>query len=299
MIHAPFFHALSIPSPSQGVWHLGPLPIRGYALCIIVGIIVATYLSERRWVARGGKAGEIQDAALIGVPFAIVGARLYHVATDHDLYFGHGKNPWNAFLIWHGGLGIWGGIAGGVLGVWLYARRKRIRLSSFLDAIAPTVLVGQGLGRWGNWFNQELYGRPTKLPWGLKIDQDKWPAGRTFAPGTTFHPTFLYECLWDLSGFAILIWLDRRFKIGYGRMAALYVMYYTVGRAWIENLRIDNVELHDVLGLRFNVWTSIVCFTGALVYFVWSLRRHPGRETSVYDDPAPGAAVEAQPATGE
>ena len=299
---------LSIPSPAQGVWHLGPVPIRGYALCIIVGIIVATLLAERRWVARGGKAGEIQDAALIGVPFAIVGARLYHVATDHDLYFGAGKNPWNAFLIWHGGLGIWGGIAGGVLGVWLYARRKHIRLPAFLDAIAPTALVGQGLGRWGNWFNQELYGGPTKLPWGLRIDKAHFSndylnqlqqQGKPVPDVATFHPTFLYECLWDLTGFAILIWLDRRFKIGYGRLAALYVMYYTAGRGWIENLRIDNVELHDVLGLRFNVWTSIVCFTGALAYFLWSLRRHPGKEPSVYDDQPTAAAVEAPTPTGE
>jgi prolipoprotein diacylglyceryl transferase len=181
-------------------------------------------------------------------------------------------------------------------------------LASFLDAIAPTALVGQGLGRWGNWFNQELYGGPTKLPWGLRIDKAHFSndylnqlqqQGKPVPDVATFHPTFLYECLWDLTGFAILIWLDRRFKIGYGRLAALYVMYYTAGRGWIENLRIDNVELHDVLGLRFNVWTSIVCFTGALVYFLWSLRRHPGKEPSVYDDQPTAAALEAPTATGE
>jgi prolipoprotein diacylglyceryl transferase len=149
-----------------------------------------------------------------------------------------------------------------------------------IDTIAPTLLVAQAIGRWGNWFNQELYGRPTDLPWGLKIDEaHRVPGYEQFA---TFHPTFLYECLWNLAGFFLLIWLERRFRIGYGRVMALYVMIYTAGRFWIEQLRIDTVELHDVLGLRFNVWTSVVLFVAAAVYFVWSQRRHPGREEQVY-----------------
>jgi prolipoprotein diacylglyceryl transferase len=271
---------LSIPSPSNGVWHLGPVPVRGYALCIVLGIVVAVWLSERRWVARGGKAGEIQDVALWAVPFGIVGARLYHVATDHDLYFGAGRSAWNILYVWHGGLGIWGGIAGGALGAYLAARRRHILMRPLMDVIAPTLLVAQAIGRWGNWFNQELYGRPTDLPWGLRIDEAHRVPGYETDP--TFHPTFLYECLWNLAGFALLLWLERRFRIGYGRVMALYVMIYTAGRFWIEQLRIDTVELHDVLGLRFNVWTSVVLFVAALVYFVWSLRRHPGREESVY-----------------
>ena len=278
---------LSIPSPGNGVWHLGPLPIRGYALCIVLGIIAAIWLSERRWEARGGRAGQMTDVALWAVPFGIVGARLYHVATDHGLYFGEGRSAWNILYVWHGGLGIWGGIAGGALGAVLCARRHGIRMLPLLDVVAPTCLVAQAIGRWGNWFNQELFGKPTGLPWGLEIDPANYPTGTDFPAGTAFHPTFLYECVWNLLGFALIVFLERRFRIGYGRVLALYVMVYTAGRAWIEMLRIDTVELHDVLGLRFNVWTSIVLFAAAAAYFVWSQRRHPGRESSVYvTDPA-------------
>jgi prolipoprotein diacylglyceryl transferase len=283
----PSLTALSIPSPSNGVWHLGPLPLRGYALCIILGIITAIWLSERRWVARGGRAGDIQDLAIWGVPFGLVGGRLYHVATDHALYFGAharaiGNSPWDALAIWRGGLGVWGAVALGVLGVYIGARIKGIRLLPVMDTMAPTVLVAQAIGRWGNWFNQELYGRPTTLPWGLEIDSDHYPEGSTFPAGTLFHPTYLYEFVWNLAGFAILIALDRRYKLGYGRMAALYVMVYTAGRGWIESLRIDTVELDDVFGLRFNVWTSIVLFIAAAAYLLIMRNRRPAREESVY-----------------
>ena len=275
---------LSIPSPAEGTWYLGPLPLRGYALSIIAGIVAAIWIAERRWVARGGEAGEIQDLAIWAVPFGLVGARAYHVATDAGRYFGDGGNPWEALYLWKGGLGVWGGIAVGALGVYLGARAKGIRIAPVLDAIAPGVLVAQALGRWGNWFNQELYGRPTDLPWGLEIDPRNWPGDLTFPLGTTFHPTFLYECLWNLAAFALLIWLDRRFRLGHGRVMAAYVMLYTAGRGWIEMLRIDDVELADVAGLRFNVWTSIVLFLAAAAYVVWSARRHPGRDERVYTD---------------
>ena len=208
---------LSIPSPAEGTWYLGPLPLRGYALSIIAGIVAAIWIAERRWVARGGEAGEIQDLAIWAVPFGLVGARAYHVATDAGRYFGDGGNPWEALYLWKGGLGVWGGIAMGALGVYLGARAKGIRIAPVLDAIAPGVLVAQALGRWGNWFNQELYGRPTDLPWGLEIDPRNWPGDLTFPLGTTFPPTFLYECLWNLAAFALLIWLDRRFRLGHGR----------------------------------------------------------------------------------
>ena len=277
---------LSIPSPDNGVWHLGPVPVRGYALSIILGIVAAIWIGERRWIARGGKPGEVQDLAIWAVPFGLVGARLYHVATDHQLYFGEGRSPWSALYVWQGGLGVWGGIAAGALGVVVGARLKGIRLLPVLDAMAPGVLVAQALGRWGNWFNQELFGKPTDLPWALEVSDDKaLDAG--YPVGTTFHPTFLYEFLWCLAAFALVVWLDRRFRLGHGRVVALYVMTYTVGRGWIEMLRIDSVELSDVGGLRFNVWTSIVLFALAAAYFVWSTRRHPGREEQVYDD-APG-----------
>ncbi len=278
-VPSPLVTLMSIPSPSQGVWHIGPVPIRGYALCIILGIVFAIWLGERRWVARGGKPGEISDLAIWGVPFGLVGGRLYHVITDWHLYFGEGKNPVTALYVWRGGLGIWGAVALGILGLWIGARLRGIKLLPLLDALAPGVLVAQALGRWGNWFNQELYGRPTDLPWGLEIDVAHRPA--QYLDVATFHPAFLYECLWNLAAFALLIWLDRRFRLGHGRVAALYVMLYTAGRAWIENLRIDDVQMNDVFGLRLNVWTSIVLFVGAALFFAWSARRHPGREEIV------------------
>lgn len=272
--------ALSIPSPSSGVWYLGPVPIRGYALCIILGIVAAIWIAERRWAARGGRPGEISDLAVWAVPFGLVGGRLYHVATDHALYFGAGKHPIDALYVWRGGLGIWGAIALGAVGVAIGARRKGIRLLPVLDVMAPGVLVAQALGRWGNWFNQELFGKPTSLPWGLEIAPDKRPPG--YEQYATFHPTYLYEFLWDLGAFGFVLWADRRFRLGHGRVVALYVMAYTAGRGWIEMLRIDDVELKDVGGLRFNVWTSIVLFVAAAIYFVVSSRLRPGREDSVY-----------------
>jgi prolipoprotein diacylglyceryl transferase len=291
---------LSIPSPSQGVWYLGPVPVRGYALAIILGIVAAIWISEKRWQNRGGRAGEIQDLAIWAVPFGLVGGRLYHVATDHERYFGAGGDPWKVLYVWEGGLGVWGAIALGALGVFIGARRKGIKIWPVLDVMAPGVIVAQALGRWGNWFNQELYGRPTDLPWGLEIDPEHYPSGRTFADGTTFHPTFLYEFVWNLGIFGLLIWADRRWKLGHGRMVALYVMGYTLGRGWIEMLRIDTVELNDVGGLRFNVWTSIVMFLVALGWFLYSRTRWPEREPSVYDagrGPEHDAPVAADAAT--
>jgi prolipoprotein diacylglyceryl transferase len=289
--------SLSIPSPSDAIWYLGPVPIRGYALSIILGIIVAIWLAERRWVARGGQSGEIADLAVWGIPFGLIGGRLYHVLTDNNLYFGEGRNPIEALYIWRGGLGIWGAIAMGALGIIIAARRKGIRLLPVLDAIAPTVLVAQAIGRWGNWFNQELFGKPTDLPWALEIDAEHRPPG--YFLDDTFHPTFLYEFLWNLGAFGFVVWADRRFRLGYGRVAALYVMAYTLGRGWIEMLRIDNVELQNVGGLRFNVWTSIVLFAAAAIYFVLSSRRHPGREESVYAADEPADTVAPSPGEAE
>ena len=299
---------LTIPSPSDGVWNLGPVPLRGYALCIILGIIAAIWIGARRGAARGGRGGDVQDIAIWAVPFGIVGARAYHVATDWNRYFGEGENPVTALYVWRGGLGIWGGVALGAVGAYLGCRAKGIRFLPMADAVAPGVLVAQAIGRWGNWFNQELYGRPTDLPWGLEIDRDHWPTecdhpynglACGFAPDTTFHPTFLYECLWNLAAFFVVIWLERRFKLGYGRVVAVYVMAYTLGRGWIEYLRIDDVQYNDVLGLRFNVWTSIVLFVAAAIYFVVSSRRHPGREGSVYRADAEPAPVTEEAAEDE
>lgn len=286
----PLITALSIPSPSQGTWEIGPFPLRGYALCIIAGIIVAIWIGERRWVARGGTAGEVSDLAVWAVPFGLVGARLYHVMTDWQLYFGEDKNPVTALYIWRGGLGVWGAIAMGALGVVIGARLRGIKLLPVLDAMAPGVLIAQAMGRVGNWFNQELFGRPTDLPWALEIDEAHRPTG--YLDNPTFHPTFLYEFIWCLAAFAFVVWADRRFRLGHGRVVALYVMAYTVGRFWIEGLRIDDVQLSDVLGLRFNEWTSIVLFLVATAYFVWAGRKHPGREETVYHrEPAAESAA--------
>ncbi len=272
----------SIPSPSQGEWFLGPFPIRAYALCIILGVIVAIWLGERRWVARGGKAGQIGDIAIWAVPFGLVGGRLYHVITDYKLYFGNGNDPVTALYIWQGGLGIWGAIGLGAVGAWIGCRRMGIRFLPLIDALAPGVVIAQAIGRWGNWFNQELFGRPTSLPWGLEIDADhRQDLPLEYQDNETFHPTFLYEFIWNMGVAGLVIWADRKFRLGYGRAFALYVMGYTAGRGWIEMLRIDPVQDDDVFGLRLNVWTSIVVFLLAAAYFVWSTKRRPGREEQV------------------
>ena len=234
------------------------MPIRGYALSIILGIVAAIWIGEKRWVARGGRSGEVSDVAVWAVPFGVVGGRIYHVITDNHLYFGDGGNPVEALYIWRGGLGVWGAIALGAVGVLIACRLRGIKWLPMADALAPGVLVAQAIGRWGNWFNQELFGKPTDVPWALEIDPEYRPPG--FEDFATFHPTFLYEFVWNVLAFAVIIWLDRRYRLGGGRVLALYVMGYTLGRGWIEALRIDTVQMSDVLGLRLNVWTSIVLF---------------------------------------
>ncbi|MGP4114061.1 prolipoprotein diacylglyceryl transferase [Streptomyces sp. 4N509B] len=261
----------SIPSPSESEIHLGPFPLRGYALCIIVGVFVAIWLGNRRWVARGGRPGTVADIAVWAVPAGLIGARIYHVATDYQLYFGEGRDPVDAFKIWDGGIGIWGAIAGGALGAWIACRRRGIALSELADDIAPGIALAQAIGRWGNWFNQELYGSATDVPWAVEIDNG--------LDEGTYHPTFLYESLWCVGVAVLVIWAERRFRLGHGRAFALYVAAYTAGRFWIESLRID--EAHEVLGLRLNNWTSLVVFLAAVAYMVVSARRAPGRPTQV------------------
>ena len=267
-----------IPSPSQGVWDLGPIPIRAYAFAIIIGIVVAVWLGNKRYVARGGKPETITDLAIWAVPFGIVGGRLYHVITDHQLYFGPGGSGLvGALRIWDGGLGIWGAVALGGVGAWIGARRLGIPLPPVADAIAPGIALAQAIGRWGNWFNQELFGGPTTLPWGLVIDPAHRPAA--FAAVEAFHPTFLYESLWLVGVALVVIWADRRWTMGHGRAFALYVLLYCVGRLWIELLRVD--PANTILGLRLNVWTAVLVGLGAAVYIVVSARLRPGREAVV------------------
>ncbi|WEV28362.1 prolipoprotein diacylglyceryl transferase [Streptomyces sp. 71268] len=288
-----------IPSPSSGVIDLGPIPLRGYAFCIIIGVFVAVWYGGRRWVARGGQVGTVADIAVWAVPFGLVGGRLYHVITDYQLYFGEGEDWVDAFKIWQGGLGIWGAIALGALGAWIGCRRRGIPMPAYADALAPGIALAQAIGRWGNWFNQELFGKATDLPWALKIDADS----DTGTLAGTYHPTFLYESLWCVGVALLVIWADRRFTLGHGRAFALYVAAYTVGRFWIEYLRVD--DAHEVLGLRLNNWTSIVVFLAAVAYMVISARHSPGRETVVEPaavgdggDPSDGepAAAQAAPA---
>ena len=269
----------TIPSPTQGVWNLGPLPIRAYALCIVAGIIAAIQLTERRWLARGGAPGDVLDIAVWAVPFGIVGGRIYHVISSPQAYFGAHGHPLRAFAIWEGGLGIWGAIALGGVGAWIACRRRGIPLPAFADALAPGLLVAQAIGRLGNWFNNELYGGPTHLPWALKIyawDGGKAVVGADGHPVVlgTFHPTFLYELLWNLAAAAFVIWADRRFRLGHGRAFALYVATYCVGRLWVELLRTD--PANHFFGIRLNVFTAVIVGLGGVAYFV--LQRGRPRE---------------------
>ena len=264
-----------IPSPETGVWDLGPIPLRAYAMFIVLGIIVAVVLGNKRYEARGGRPGVITDIAIWAVPFGIVGGRIYHVLSDWQIYFGEqGRGFTAAFRIWDGGLGIWGAVILGGVGAWIGARRSGVVLPPIADAIAPGIALAQAIGRLGNYFNQELFGSPTTLPWGLEISPANRPEG--YAEYATFHPTFLYESLWLVALALVVMWADRRFNLGHGRAFALYVLLYTVGRVWIEALRIDSAN--HILGMRLNVWTSILVGLGALAYLVISSRIRPGRE---------------------
>jgi len=266
-------------------------------------------MTARRWKARGGDPDDVLEITFWAVPFGIVGGRIYHVLSSPDRYFGEnfsgGGEPIKALYVWEGGLGIWGAVAFGAVGAWIGCRRQGVRLSSFADAVAPGLLVAQAVGRLGNWFNQELYGRPTELPWGLHIDAGYLvsnPAtGVAYPEGTLFHPTFLYELVWNLAMAGVLLFVDRRFRLGHARVFWAYVLLYTLGRVWIEMLRIDDAEL--VLGLRLNVWTSILVGLTALVVSIVLARKFPTREESVRlrpegDDPSAAAEAEPEPDPG-
>ena len=257
----------SIPSPDRNVFELGPLTIRVYGLMLLAGILAAIWLFARRWAAWGGSADLAVRCAMWGVAWGIVGARLYHVITSWE------ELPdewWGVFAVWKGGLGIWGGIGAGVLAGVVVARRAGANIPLMLDAVAPALLLAQIIGRIGNWFNQELFGEQTGLPWGLEIDPDRRPAG--FEEATTFHPIFLYEMLWNAIGLAALLAIGRRLKPG--GVFWLYVMWYSLGRfAWQEHLRID--PSNEFAGFRLNFWIALGVFLAALVLFIRSQRRDP------------------------
>jgi prolipoprotein diacylglyceryl transferase len=266
----------SIPSPDTAVWKIGPVPLRAYALCIVAGIVIACIVTDRRLRAHGAPPWAILDIAIWAVPFGIIGARIYHVLSSPAAYFGDDGSLVQAFKIWEGGLGIWGAVAGGALGAWIGCRQLGLPFTVVADSIAVGLPLAQAVGRLGNWFNNELYGgRADDLPWGLQVYRmsssnpghaDLDANGEPILEEGLYHPTFLYELLWNLGVAGLVYLLDRKYKFGKGRAFALYVMAYTAGRVWIEMMRTD--EAVTFLGQRINVWTSVLVFLAAAVYFV-------------------------------
>lgn len=271
---------ISIPSPEISFIQLGPFRIHFYALFILTGIILALLLTESRLKTRGAESGLGLDISLWAIPFGILGGRFFHVITHPNDYFFQGADLLAVFRIWEGGLAIYGALSLGALGAYIGARRAGLRFTSYLDAVAPGVLLAQAIGRWGNYFNNELFGIPTDLPWGLEIPSSNpaYPAG--LPDGVLFHPTFLYESIWSLAGVALLLAADRRLNLRWGKMLGLYLIYYSVGRVWIEAIRIDPSEI--VFGLRINIWSAIVGILVGLAILIVQSRRHPGIEPSVY-----------------
>lgn len=292
-----------LPSPQSSILWLGPLPLRAYALCIIAGVILAVMIGSRRMKARGGTGQEVVDITLWALLFGIVGGRLYHVVTSPAAYFGENGELSRIIRIWDGGLGVWGAIALGAVGVWIGARRHGHNFLDIADAVAPGILVAQALGRWGNWFNNELYGSATDLPWRLRVYQFDTGAGvaRTDAAGEPivagyFHPTFLYESLWCLLVAVILVFADRKVRFARGQVISLYVIGYTVGRLWIELLRTDAATL--VFGQRINVWVSIlVCLAGVALFLIFGRRAdYPVRGSELPHQPdTPGHSEQLEP----
>ena len=265
-----------IPSPTISQFSIGPVTIHIYALCILMGIVLAVWITTTRWKKLGGNFDQVLDITLVSVPAGIIGARLYHIITTPERFFGPDGDWAEMLRIWNGGLGIWGGVLFGALAAWAWCRHKHYPMALLADAIAPGLLVAQAVGRLGNWFNQELYGAPTTLPWGLKLNMEGTAIGHSeqcydgaICPsGTLFHPTFLYEMIWNLIGAAIIVYIGSKAmkKLKAGSLFAVYIMWYTLGRTWIESLRIDYA--HEFLGVRINVWVSMAVFVLGAVSFI-------------------------------
>ena len=290
------FPSLSIPSPDYswqgfsvpiGQWlhFLGLSPdfalnVRSYAICILIGIVVATIMANRRLIARGAERGVVLDILIWAIPLGIIGARIFHVLTHPADYFGAGKDILEIFRIWNGGIAIFGALIGGSIGAFIGCRITGIRFWTFVDAAAPGLLLAQAFGRFGNWFNHELYGLPTSLPWGLEIETTNaaYPPG--LPDGTLFHPTFLYEVIWNLVGVAVILIAERRLKLQWGKVLAVYLVWYGVGRSVFESIRIDPSEIF--FGLRTNVWAAIAAITLGVIIIIVQSRRHSGEEAGPY-----------------
>ncbi|NEM89789.1 prolipoprotein diacylglyceryl transferase [Galbitalea soli] len=279
MLHA------SIPSPPSAwaQFSIGPLTIHTYAICILIGMVAAIIITQSRLTRRGAPSGVVLDIVFWAIPLGIVGARFYHVFTHVGDYFFPGANLWNVFAIWDGGNALYGSLIGGAIGAWIGCRRYGIRYWAFADALAPAMLVAQSLGRFGNYFNHELFGLPTTLPWGLQIESTnaKFPAG--LPAGTLFHPLFLYEIIWNLIGVAILLLIERRLHPQWGKLFGAYLIWYGLGRSWLEAIRIDPTS-DGYLGIPANIWASFVAIALGILLIVVQSRRHPGVEPSVFVD---------------
>lgn len=279
-----------IPSPTISQFSIGPVTIHIYALCILMGIVLAVWITTTRWKKLGGNFDQVLDITLVSVPAGIIGARLYHIITTPERFFGPDGDWAEMFRIWNGGLGIWGGVLFGALAAWAWCRHKHYPMALLADAIAPGLLVAQAVGRLGNWFNQELYGAPTTLPWGLKLNMEGTAIGHseqcydgaTCPSGTLFHPTFLYEMIWNLIGAAIIVYIGSKAmkKLKAGSLFAVYIMWYTLGRTWIESLRIDYA--HEFLGVRINVWVSMAVFVLGAVSFI--VVQQMGKDTDLLSE---------------
>ena len=266
-----------IPSPGFSKFQIGPVTIRMYAVCILIGVCCAVWILTRRWKRAGGTFDQVLDLTLVTVPCGLVGARLYHCLSTPAMYFPPTGNPTSILKVWEGGMAIFGGIIGGTLAAFLWCRHKRYPFALLLDCLAPGLLVAQAIGRLGNWFNQELYGKPTTLPWGLKLNEKSDAIGHseicyqgTACPsGTLFHPTFLYEIIWNLIGAVLIVWIGNIYakRLLAGQLAALYMVWYGCGRSWIEEIRINYSTV--ILGLRTNTWTAIlVALCGVALFLV-------------------------------
>jgi prolipoprotein diacylglyceryl transferase len=277
----------SIPSPGPE-WQQIPIDLFGlhwriqtYAICILIGIVVAAMWTSRRLSKRGGEPGVVLDIILWAVPLGIIGARVYHVITHPADYFFAGADLWKTLYIWEGGNAIFGALIGGAVGAYIGCRWAGVRFWSFADALAPAMLLAQALGRLGNYFNQELFGLPTDLPWGLQIDSGNKAIPVGLPENTLFQPLFLYEIIWNVIGIVVILWLERKFRLRWGKAFAVYLIWYGLGRSYLESIRIDPSEF-NFLGLQSNIWAAFAAVVLGIVLFIVQSRRHPGLEPSVY-----------------